>query len=125
MTEVYRLTPGRQTDPDRPDARRVAIRGAGYDKYEERNPPQNLFYRDLWMQGYTAALIHVKDTLAKFGQDGEARFRTMAWARFLLDFIIDHRHDYADNCGEVEMMICPPDSEEWKALKKRYAPSKR
>ena len=125
MTEVYRLTPGRQTDPDRPDARRVAIRGAGYDKYEERNPPQNLFYRDLWMQGYTAALIHIKDILADFGTDYEARFRTMAWARFLVDFIIDHRHAFADNCGKVEMTVCLPDSEEWKALKKRYAPPKR
>ena len=33
MTEVYRLTPGRQSDPDRPDVKRIAIRGAGYDKY--------------------------------------------------------------------------------------------
>ena len=33
MSEVYRLTLGRQSDPDRQDARRIAIRGAGYDKY--------------------------------------------------------------------------------------------
>lgn len=97
-------------------------RSPDVEKYEEWNSPQNLFYRDLWMQGYTAALLHVKDTLEKFSQDGEARFRTMMWARFLVDFIIDHRHAFADNCGQVEMTICPPDSEGWKALKKRYSP---
>ena len=33
MSEAYRLTPGRQSDPDRLDARHSAIRRAGYDKY--------------------------------------------------------------------------------------------
>ncbi|MDO5296734.1 MAG: hypothetical protein Q4F00_08885 [bacterium] len=99
-------------------------RSPDVERYEEWNSPQNLFYRDLWMQGYTAALIHIKDTLEKFSQDGEARFRTMMWARFLVDFVIDHRHAFADNCGRVELMIRPPDSEEWEALKRRYSPSR-
>ena len=33
MSEVYRLTPGQQADLDRLDAKRIAIRDAGYDKY--------------------------------------------------------------------------------------------